>query len=151
MSEPEASEQQRLARNLNELLQELRIAQTGVQVLFGFLLSVAFTDRYARADAFVHVVHVITVMFAAIAVCFLITPAAWHRILFRHGRRESIVTNASTFAVIGLASLAAATTGTVLLIGYVVFGKLTGVVLGIGMGALFGSLWFTIPMSLRRR
>ncbi|MFD1048116.1 DUF6328 family protein, partial [Kibdelosporangium lantanae] len=64
MSDAERSEQQQLARNLGELLQELRVAQAGVQILFGFLLSVAFTDRYARADGYVHVTHLVTVLLA---------------------------------------------------------------------------------------
>src|SRR5882724_8658138 len=98
MSDAEESEQQRLARNLGELLQELRVAQAGVQILFGFLLSIAFTDRYAHADGTVHVTHFVTVLFATAATAFLTAPAAWHRILFRHGRRERIIDLGSRMA-----------------------------------------------------
>jgi hypothetical protein len=150
MSGPEPDTQQRLARNVGELLQELRVAQNGVQVLFGFLLSVAFTDQYAKAGDFVHITHVIVVLLTAASAGFLIAPAAWHRVLFRRGEREAIVRHATTFVVIGLVLLAAAMTGTVLLIGYVVFGGVIGGVLGAVIGFLFALLWFAWPKAFAR-
>jgi hypothetical protein len=147
VSGPEQDQHQRLARNLGELLQELRVAQNGVQVLFGFLLSVAFTDRYAEAGEFVHVTHVVVAVLTAASAGFLIAPAAWHRILFRRGAREAIVGHANRFVVIGLVLLAAAMAGTVLLIGYVVFGGVVGGVLGGGIGLLFALLWFVRPST----
>lgn len=149
MIDPEETEPQRLARNLAELLQELRVAQNGVQVLFGFLLTLAFTERYAAAGDFVHVVHVVTTSLAAASAAFLIAPAAWHRILFRHGHREQIIRNASVSALIGLILLATAMTGTVLMIGYVVFGGLFGGLLAAGFGLLFLMLWFIMPLWMR--
>ncbi|GAA4530037.1 DUF6328 family protein [Amycolatopsis samaneae] len=149
MSEPEESDQRRLARNLGELLQEVRVAQAGVQVLFGFLLSLAFTERYARTDGFLHHVHVVTVLLAAGAVALLIAPAAWHRLLFRRGMREVIVRYTSTLAVLGLVLLAAAMTGTVLMIGYLVFGGVAAAVLSAGTALLFLLLWFVVPLWLR--
>ena len=147
MSGPEQDEHQRLARNVGELLQELRVAQNGVQVLFGFLLSVVFTDSYRKAGDFVHVTHVVVVILTAASAGFLIAPAAWHRVLFRRGAREAIVEHASRFVVVGLILLAAAMAGTVLLIGYVVFGGVVGGVLGGGIGLLFALLWFVRPKS----
>ncbi|MFI9386947.1 DUF6328 family protein [Kutzneria sp. NPDC052558] len=146
-SSPERDTQQRLARNVGELLQELRVAQNGVQVLFGFLLSVVFTDSYRKAGDFVHVTHVVVVLLTAASVGFLIAPAAWHRLLFRRGARESIVNHASRFVVIGLILLAAAMSGAVLLIGYVVFGGIVGAVLGGVIGLLFALLWFAWPKT----
>ncbi|MFC0548601.1 DUF6328 family protein [Kutzneria chonburiensis] len=147
MSSPEQDEHQRLARNVGELLQELRVAQNGVQVLFGFLLSVVFTESYRQAGEFVHVTHVVVVMLTAASAGFLIAPAAWHRVLFRRGAREAIVDRASRFVIIGLVLLAAAMAGTVLLIGYVVFGGIVGGVLGGVIGLLFGLLWFVWPRT----
>ena len=149
MIDPDETEPQRLARNLAELLQELRVAQNGVQVLFGFLLTLAFTERYAAAGDFVHVVHVVTTSLAAASAAFLIAPAAWHRILFRHGHREQIIRWASVSALVGLILLAAAMTGTVLMIGYVVFGGLFGALLASGFGLLFLMLWFIMPLWMR--
>ena len=149
MIDPDETEPQRLARNLAELLQELRVAQNGVQVLFGFLLTLAFTERYGSAGDLVHVVHVVTTSLAAASAAFLIAPAAWHRILFRHGHREQIIRWASVSALVGLILLAAAMTGTVLMIGYVVFGGLFGALLASGFGLLFLMLWFIMPLWMR--
>ncbi|WP_433274558.1 DUF6328 family protein [Actinosynnema sp. CS-041913] len=149
MSEAELSDQRRLARNLNELLQELRVAQAGVQILFGFLLSIAFTERYASADSYVRVTHMITVLFAAGSVSLLTAPAAWHRILFRRGRREDIIEVANRFAVVGMGCLALAMTGTILLLAEVVIGGWPAIVLGALAAVLFGTLWFLLPWRER--
>jgi uncharacterized protein DUF6328 len=151
MSDAKESEQQRLARNLGELLQELRVAQGGVQILFGFLLSIAFTDRYARADDFLHITHFVTVLFAAAATALLTAPAAWHRILFRHGQRERIIDFGSRMAVAGLVCLAVAMTGTVLLIGEVVLGGWAAVLVAVLVAIGFGALWLAWPARERAR
>ncbi|KAA2261027.1 hypothetical protein F0L68_18905 [Solihabitans fulvus] len=151
MTAPEESEQQRLARNLGELLQELRVAQAGVQILFGFLLSVAFTERYAHADEFVRVTHLVTVLFSAAAAMLLTAPASWHRLLFRHGRRAEIIRVANVFALSGLVALACAMTGTVLLLGEVVLGGWAAILLGVLAGLGFLTLWFALPLRERLR
>ncbi|MEV0675573.1 DUF6328 family protein [Actinosynnema sp. NPDC050436] len=149
MSEPESSDQRRLARNFNELLQELRVAQAGVQILFGFLLSIAFTEAYDRSETYVRITHVVTVLFAAGAVALLTAPAAWHRILFRRGRREDLIEVANRFALGGLGCLAVAMTGTILLLAEVVVGGWAMWVLGGFAAVLFSSLWFLLPWRQR--
>ena len=149
MSEAEESHQRRLARNVNELLQELRVAQAGVQILFGFLLSIAFTDKYATTNGYIRITHLITVLCAAIAVAFLTAPAAWHRVLFRQGRREDVVRSGNTFALIGLAFLALAMTGTVLLLAEVILGGWPAVIVGLLAFLVFTSLWFAWPLASR--
>ncbi len=139
-----------LARNVSELLQELRIAQTGVQLLFGFLLAVAFTDHYARASGFEQVVHLVAVGFTTTAVALLTAPAAWHRLLFRQGRRPEILRVANTLTVAGLSCLAVAMTATVLLIFKVVAGPVLGTVAAVLVALLFGVLWFLLPLRVRR-
>lgn len=151
MSEAEESDQRRLARNVNELLQELRVAQAGVQILFGFLLSIAFTDKYASTGTYIRVTHLATVLCAAIAVAFLTAPAAWHRVLFRQGRREDVVAAGNTFALIGLAFLALAMTGTVLLLAEVILGKWPSVAVGVTAFVIFSGLWFAVPFASSRR
>ncbi|KOV75561.1 membrane protein [Nocardia sp. NRRL S-836] len=131
------------------MLQELRVAQAGVQILFGFLLSIAFTDKYASVGGYVRVTHLATIMCAAIAVAFLTAPAAWHRVLFRQGRREDIVNSGNTFALIGLGFLAAAMTGTVLLLAEVVVGGWPAVVVGALAFLVFAGLWFALPFASR--
>jgi predicted membrane channel-forming protein YqfA (hemolysin III family) len=150
VSRAEEAEHEQLARNLNELLQEIRVAQAGVQILFGFLLSIAFTERYANADAFVKTTYMVTVLFAAGAVALLTAPAAWHRMLFRLGRREEIIKISDRLAIAGLGSLAAALCGTVLLLAEVVLGGWPAVLVSLLVGAGFGLLWFVLPARRRR-
>ncbi|TCP42651.1 hypothetical protein EV191_12351 [Tamaricihabitans halophyticus] len=141
----------RITRNLAELLQELRVAQAGVQIMFAFLLTVAFTERFARAGAFVHAVHLVIVLLTCTSAALLITPVAWHRVLFRRQCRQHIVRAANRCAICGLALLAAAMTGTVLLISIVVLGQLwTSLALAVGVAALFSGMWFVRPLAIRR-
>src|SRR5215207_5344813 len=102
------TEHERLARNFSELLQELRVAQAGVQILFAFLLTVAFTSVFQSASGFVKGLHLVTVLLAAGATAMLTAPAAWHRVLFQRGRRVEIVRAANKFAINGLVLLALA-------------------------------------------
>ncbi|SEP79966.1 hypothetical protein SAMN05216188_101527 [Lentzea xinjiangensis] len=145
MSEAEESEHHRLARNVNELMQELRVAQASVQILFGFLLSIAFTEKYAATSAYIRVTHLVTVLCAAVAVAFLTAPAAWHRVLFRQGRREDVVNSGNSFALIGLVFLALAMTGTVFLLAEVILGGWLSMLVGGLAFAIFGGLWFIWP------
>lgn len=151
MSRAEESKSARLARNLSELLQEVRVAQAGVQILFGFLLSIAFTDRYARASGYIKATHLITVLFAVGAVALLIAPAAWHRMLFRQGQREELIAISDRFAQAGLVSLAFAMSGTAMLLAEVVLGAWPAVVVGALAGLGFASIWFVFPGRMRNR
>jgi uncharacterized protein DUF6328 len=143
------SERARLTRNLAELLQELRVAQTGVQILFAFLLSVAFTNRFAGATTFQRVTALVTIMLTTGSTVSLMAPAAWHRVFFRQGRRADIIHWANRAALIGLALLAAAMTGAVLLVADVVAGLWTAIALAVFAALLFVGLWFALPLSQR--
>jgi predicted membrane channel-forming protein YqfA (hemolysin III family) len=151
MSKPEESDHARLKRNLNELLQELRVAQAGVQILFGFLLSIVFTDRYREVGQYVRITHLLTVLFAAASVALLTAPVAWHRVLFRRGRREDVIAVAHRFTLAGLGALAATMTGTVLLLAEVVIGGWVAIVVGVAAAVGFASLWFVLPWRERHR
>ncbi|WP_416332749.1 DUF6328 family protein [Amycolatopsis echigonensis] len=145
---------QMLQRNVGELLQELRVAQAGVQILFGFLLSVVFTGRFHDASGFEKTLHLLAVLLTVAATALLIAPAAWHRILFRTGRREQILQVGNRVVLVGFGCLAAAITVTVALIAKVSFGPVAMGLVG-GMAVLlFGLLWFAVPGMLigdRRR
>ena len=151
MSEAEESDQRRLARNVNELMQELRVAQASVQILFGFLLSIEFTEKYVSVGSYIRITHLVTVLCAAVAVAFLTAPAAWHRMLFRQGRREDVVSRGNTFALVGLAFLALAMTGTVLLLAEIVLGGWPALVVGGLAFAIFTGLWFVLPFASSQR
>jgi uncharacterized membrane protein YidH (DUF202 family) len=144
------TENEQLTRNLSELLQELRVAQGGVQFLFGFLLAVAFTEHYARSSGFEQVVHLIAVFFATVAVVCLTAPAAWHRVLFRQGQRPQILRVANVMAVVGLACLAVAMVATVLLVFKVVAGPAVATVVTALVAAMFALMWFVLPIRTRR-
>lgn len=143
------SPEARLRRNLSELLQELRVAQAGVQILFGFLLAVAFTEPYRRGSDFQHAVHLVTVGLTVVSAGLLTAPAAWHRVLFRHGQRDRIVRISNRFALAGLAALAGAVSGTVLLLFDVIAGKGPAIVASTTALLGFALVWFIMPMRHR--
>ncbi|GLW95149.1 DUF6328 family protein [Actinokineospora globicatena] len=146
----EETHQQRLTRNLHELLQELRVAQAGVQILFGFLLSIAFTEVYVRdANAFERATHLIAVLFAVASVGLLTAPAAWHRILFRQGKREEIMRLATRTTIAGLVCLSLAVAASVLLLAEMVIGGWAAFVIAGVCAALIMLLWFAVPMRER--
>ncbi|MCJ0906565.1 DUF6328 family protein [Rhodococcus sp. ARC_M6] len=139
-----------LARNFNELLQELRVALSGVQILFAFLLAVAFTERYADGPSYIRTIHLVTVILVAISFGLLMAPAVWHRVLFRGGHRERILTIANRFTLCGIGFLAASMTGTVLLITEIAVGGITAIILTAGAAVMFTTLWFVVPQLITR-
>ncbi|QCQ90531.1 DUF6328 family protein [Rhodococcus sp. SGAir0479] len=147
---PDESHSTRLARNFSELLQELRVQQAGVQILFAFLLTIVFTDVYAEQSSYVRTLHLITVLCAAMSSALLIAPAVWHRMLFRHRRREDILRQATRCALAGSVFLAAAMVGTVLIVAEIAVGGWAAKVIGGGTAAVFGTVWFVVPLLLRR-
>ena len=110
------SEADRLDRNYSEMLQELRVAQTGVQILFAFLLSIAFQQRFNDIDAFQLTVYVITLLCAAMSALLLIAPVPAHRVLFRQHRKDELVTFTGRVAAGGLVFLMLAILGAVLFV-----------------------------------
>ncbi|WP_199429495.1 DUF6328 family protein [Qaidamihabitans albus] len=150
MSPSEEPRHQRLARNVNELLGELRVAQAGVQILFGFLLAVAFTSTFRDASGFEKALHLITVVFTAAATALLTAPAVWHRVLFRTGSRDEILRVGNRLVLAGLGCLSVAVTLTVGLIAKVVYGPIAMAAVGVPIGAMFVTLWFVMPYRLRR-
>ena len=141
---------QRADRNFAELLQELRVVQTGVQILFAFLLTLAFMERFADIDAFQRRVYVFTLMAAALTAVLLVAPVAVHRLMFQRGRKRELVRAGHRLALAGLVSLACTMLAGVLLVLDVVVGRVgaitaTGVLL-----ALFVGFWVGLPLQLRR-
>ncbi len=143
------SEAERLDRNLLELLNELRVALPGVQVLFAFLLTVPFTQRFAQITDLQEKVYYATLLAAMVATVLLIAPSAHHRIQFREQDKRFIVFLANRFAIAGLAFLALAMTGVVFLITDVLYSRAFAfVALGI-TATLFATMWYAIPIVRR--
>jgi hypothetical protein len=141
---------QLLDRNLGELLQELRVAITGVQILFAFLLGLAFTQRFTTLDRFDVAVYTVTLLATALATIALIAPVSFHRLVFRRRQKSALIVVADRLLLIGLALLALAISSAVLLILDVVLGRWQGLAGG-GLVALVGVLtWYGLPVWARR-
>jgi Family of unknown function (DUF6328) len=150
-TERNETELERCDRNLVELLQEVRVAQTGVQVLFGFLLAVAFTQRFREISDFQRIDYFVTLMAAGGAAVMLIAPTAYHRILFRRGDKEHLVDVANRFTMIGLAGVALSMVGVVLLVSDVMFPTSVTVVVTVLAGVSCATSWCLMPFARRLR
>jgi cation transport ATPase len=139
-------EQERLNRQMTELLNELRVAMPGVQVLFAFLLAVPFQQRFQTVNAFQRDVYLLTLLAAATATAFLIAPSAYHRIAFQEHEKERIIQMGTRQFVCGIVALAVAMTGAVLLVTDVLFQLATTIVVVGCVAMLFGWLWFGIGL-----
>jgi hypothetical protein len=140
-SRPE-TELQRWDRNFTELLQELRVAQTGVQILFGFLLTVPFSNRFGQATTLQTVVYSITLLGCAITTALLIAPVSQHRRVFRQGLKAELVEHADRLAQAGLFSLMLTLSGAVFLVLDVVAGLAAAAPLAAGVATVYYLLWY---------
>ncbi len=148
--EPE-SPRERVNRRWNEVLQETRVTQTGVQILFGFLLSVAFTPLFRQLGTVDHVIYVITVVLGASATGALIAPVSIHRFLSGQRMKDEVVEAACRLMMCGMVLLALTIGCTLLLIlRFVVPGVLAEVLVG-GVMLWFGLCWYVLPLRIRRR
>ncbi|WP_053227702.1 DUF6328 family protein [Solirubrobacter soli] len=140
---------ERTDRHLAELLQEVRVAQTGVQVLFGFLLTVPFTARFGHVGPAQRHLYLATLCTAGLAAMLLIAPSAQHRMLFRCNDKEHVVRMANRYAIAGLAAVALAMVGALLFVSVVLLqSPVAGVV---GAVAALGALWTWYVQPLLRR
>jgi hypothetical protein len=140
-----------LDRNLAELLQELRVAITGVQILFAFLLGLAFTQRFSALGRFEVVVYTVALLSTALATVVLIAPVSFHRLVFRRRQKAALVAVADRLLMVGLGILMLAISSAVLLILDVVLGRVPGIVGG-ALTAVIGVLtWYVLPLWARRR
>jgi uncharacterized protein DUF6328 len=136
-------------RNLIELLQELRVAGLGVQVLFGFLLSLPFTNQFKKLDGGDRNLYLGCLILAAVATALLLGPVAYHRLVFRQGMKEKLVKTANVMAILGLITVGLSISASVLLVTGFVAGYTTGgVISGLAL-LMFALLWFALPLARR--
>jgi hypothetical protein len=145
--ERDESPLERLDRNTIELLNELRVAGTGVQVMFAFLLIVPFNNRFKSLSPFEHSVYFVTLLLVAIATVLLLAPAIHHRILFRHGEKRYLVATANRFAIGGMVFIGLGFTGILVLLSDVVVGGVAPIVVGVLTAGFIGGLWFVLPLA----
>ena len=149
--EPDETEGEKLTRNLNELLQELRVTQTGVQILTGFLLTLPFTNRFKELDDVQRYSYLGVLAGSVLATGLIIAPVAFHRVLFRHGQRPWLVEAANTAARAGLAALALTTSGMVWLVFDLVVDRVAAGIAGVLSLLFFGVLWAVVPLRAAPR
>jgi hypothetical protein len=145
------SEKERVDRELIELLNELRVALPGVQVLFAFLLVVPFQQRFTTVTEFQKTVYFVGLLCAAAATVLLIAPSANHRILFRAREKPRLLKLANALTIAGLAFLAAAVVCVVMLITDYLYGAQTTAVVAGATGLAFAVLWYLVPLRQRWR
>jgi hypothetical protein len=137
-------------RNLNELIQELRVAGLGVQVLFGFLLSLPFTARFSKLDGTQRSLYVTSLLLAAAFTALLCAPVVYHRLLFRRHQKERVLKVANIMAILGLSTVGLAiSTAVILVVGFVDRGA-PAIIIGVATVVSFVSLWFAFPLAARR-
>ncbi|ADL48337.1 DUF6328 family protein [Micromonospora aurantiaca] len=143
------SEKQRWQRNFADLLQELRVAQTGVQILFAFLLTLPFSNGFGRTTEFQRDVYIVALLTAAASAAMIISPVAFHRALFRQGRKPELVRFAHRMATGGLFFMLIAMVSSVLLVTDFVLDRPIAFLLSALTGLWFLIFWAILPFSRR--
>lgn len=143
------SESERNSRRLLELLQEVRVATAGVQILFGFLLAVPFQQGFEKISSFEKHIYLGVLICTALSSAMLIAPSAMHRLLFAQGHKPAIIRYANRVTIYGLVLLALAMIGVVLLITHVLFGPAAAIAVTVPIALVFLGTWFVIPLTRR--
>jgi Family of unknown function (DUF6328) len=141
--------QERTARELIELLNELRVILPGVQFLFAFLLTVPFSQRFSELDGLETGVFFVTLLCTAIATALLIAPSAQHRVLWREGVREQRLKLGNTLTIAGLIFLVPALVGAVFVVSAFIFGLGVALAVTLMLVLFFALLWFALPLQFR--
>jgi len=141
---------ERADRNIAELVQELRVVGLGVQVLFGFLLSLPFTMRFTKLDSVQRDLYLTSLVLAAVATTLLIGPVAYHRLVFRRGKKEQLGRFANMLAILGLAAVAGAVLIAVLFVMDFVAGAVAAGLVTAVLAGMLVVLWFVVPLTQRR-
>jgi hypothetical protein len=146
---PSETEAERDDRNLAELLQELRVAGLGVQVIFGFLLALPFSSRFTKLGHDQRILYVAALMLAALATALLLGPVAYHRLVFRRRLKHHLIHAANTMAIAWLATVGLTVCSAVLLVLSSVAAGVPAVLLTVFVVCVFAGLWFALPLSRR--
>ena len=133
-------------RQMIELLNELRVALPGVQVLFAFLLAVPFAQGFTHTTNFQRALFFVVMSLTAVSLALLIAPSAWHRIRFRQQDKERILQASNKMSIAGLGFLALAMTGEVMLIADFIYSPTLTIVSGVAAAIVYGLLWYVLPL-----
>ncbi len=137
---------ERVSRELIELLNELRVALPGVQVLFAFLLAVPFAQGFTHTTDFQRALFFVVMSLTAVSLALLIAPSAWHRLRFRQQDKERILQASNKMSIAGLGFLALAMTGAVMLIADFIYSPTLTIISGAAAAIVYGLLWYVLPL-----
>jgi hypothetical protein len=143
---PDEDRRERVSRELIELLNELRVALPGVQVLFAFLLAVPFAQGFTRVTDFQRALFFVVMACTAVSAALLIAPSAWHRLRFRQRDKERILRASNKMSIAGLGFLALAMTGAVMLIADFIYSPTLTIISGVAAALVYGVLWYVLPL-----
>ena len=148
---PLGDESHEFAREWSEILNEIRVALPGVQLLFGFLLTVPFTDLFRTLSGLVRYGYFVCFLTTTVSCAFLIAPSVYHRLHWRRDVRdkELMLRTCNRLAIVGIVLLAVAMTSAVYVLSAVIAGDAAALVTGLAAGLLFLWLWFALPASRR--
>ena len=150
-AERDETPSERADRNWDELLQELRVTQTGVQILFAFLLVLPFQQRFSMLDQTERVLYIVVVLLITVSTTLNLAPVITHRILFARHRKAVLVEVSDRLARWSFVTLALALVGAVALVVDAVLGRTAGVLVGVGVALLVAVVWGVLPSTLLRR
>ena len=142
---------ERYDRNWSELIQELRVAQTGVQVLAGFLLTIPFSQRFEEIGEGHHIVYLVAFSLAMVTVGLMSAPVALHRFLFGRHEKDTLVHMGDLFAKAGLAAMGLTLVAAVVLLFGVVVDDTAGIIAGAVVLVFYALAWVVLPLSLLRK
>jgi Family of unknown function (DUF6328) len=145
------NEFERLDRNTIELVQEMRVASVGIQVLLAFLLVVPFQTGWKHVTQFDKYDYFVTLLCIATAAVVLIAPSIHHRLLFRQQQKEYVVQLGNRLVIVAAGFMTIGFTGILVLLSHVVFGGVTAAIVGALAALLIATLWFAIPLNHRRK
>jgi hypothetical protein len=151
LPERDESPLERLDRNTGELLQGLRVAGTGIQVVFAFLLILPFNARFTRLTGFERGLYMLTLICIEIAAVLLIAPSIHHRLVFRRGQKQFLVDTANRLMILASLFMSVGLTGAMLLVSEFVIGGAGAIVIAVCSGLTIFGLWFALPLNRCRR
>ena len=143
------TDRERVNRELIELLNEVRVALPGVQVLFAFLLILPFQQGFSKTSEFDRGIYTIALLFSAVAAALFIAPSAYHRLNFRRDIKEEMLFDSNKLIIGGLACTAIGIACSVYLVVDVVLGAAAAALATVAAGVLYGVLWLALPIARR--
>jgi MFS family permease len=141
------TEAERDDRNLADLLQALRVAGLGIQIIFGYLLALPFTSKFSALGPGQRALYLATLLLAAVATALLVGPVAYHRLVFRRHLKRHLVGAANVMAILGLATVGLTISAAVLLVASYVAHGAPAVIIGVFVVCLFAGVWFVYPLT----